>query len=66
LKAKVNLIPYNPVPSDRYRPSSSECVLRFQAILRGAKILAFIRRSRGSDIEAACGQLRAGAIHNRK
>jgi len=66
LKAKVNLIPYNPVPSDRYRPSPPERVLRFQAILRGAKILAFIRRSRGGDIEAACGQLRAGAIHNRK
>jgi 23S rRNA (adenine2503-C2)-methyltransferase len=65
LKAKVNLILYNPVPSDRYRPSPPERVLRFQAILRGAKILAFIRRSRGGDIEAACGQLRAMAGHNK-
>ncbi|RJP18921.1 MAG: 23S rRNA (adenine(2503)-C(2))-methyltransferase RlmN [Candidatus Abyssobacteria bacterium SURF_5] len=61
LKAKVNLIPYNPVPGGRYRAPSEERVLRFQARLREAGVLAFIRRSRGTDIDAACGQLRQSA-----
>lgn len=59
LKAKVNLIPWNQIPSSRFKAPSEERILRFQAELRKAVVLAFIRRSRGADIEAACGQLRA-------
>ena len=59
LNAKVNLIPYNPVPSGRFNPPPAERVLMFQSVLRERGALAFIRRSRGEDIDAACGQLRA-------
>jgi 23S rRNA (adenine2503-C2)-methyltransferase len=63
LHAKVNLIPYNAVPADRFRAPSMERILKFQAKVREKGVLAFIRRSRGEDIEAACGQLRASTIH---
>lgn len=62
LDAKVNLIPYNPVPRDAFRPTPAGRILNFQAKLREAGVLAFIRRSRGQDIEAACGQLRASTM----
>ncbi|RJP67360.1 MAG: 23S rRNA (adenine(2503)-C(2))-methyltransferase RlmN [Candidatus Abyssobacteria bacterium SURF_17] len=61
LRAKVNLIPWNPISSSRFRSPSEERILRFQAELRKAGVLAFIRRSRGADIDAACGQLRASS-----
>lgn len=59
LNAKVNLIACNPALSTKFAPPSEEQVLRFQAELRSGGILAFIRPSRGLDIEGACGQLRA-------
>jgi 23S rRNA (adenine2503-C2)-methyltransferase len=59
LEAKVNLIPYNAVSPGDFGPPSHEKVLEFQSELRRRGILAFIRRSRGVDIDAACGQLRA-------
>lgn len=59
LQAKVNLIPCNPVLSAAFQAPSQEKVLAFQSELRKGGVLAFIRRSRGVDIEAACGQLRA-------
>ncbi len=65
LEAKVNLIAFNPTPSGKFRPPSREKVLQFQAELRRHGVLAFVRRSRGQDIDAACGQLRASAAHSR-
>lgn len=59
LPAKVNLIPYNPVPGLPYRPSSPEAVRRFQEELRRSGIPATLRSSRGVSIQAACGQLAA-------
>ncbi len=56
LKAKVNLIPFNSF-GEQYRPPSKEMVLRFQDTLREAGVNATIRRQRGADIQAACGQL---------
>ena len=57
IHCKVNLIPYNEHPrSDFQRPSDPE-VLRFQKILTDAHLDAFIRKSKGRDILAACGQL---------
>ena len=59
LRAKVNLIPFNPFPGAESTPSTRAQILRFQAILRAHGLNATIRESRGQDIQAACGQLAA-------
>ena len=59
LKAKVNLIPHNPAEPLPYRPSSLNRVEAFRAILESKGIHGFVRRPRGRDIFAACGQLAA-------
>jgi 23S rRNA (adenine2503-C2)-methyltransferase len=56
LKAKVNLIPWNPGDLP-FRESTEESILEFQKILMERGIATFIRRSRGRDVMAACGQL---------
>jgi 23S rRNA (adenine2503-C2)-methyltransferase len=58
LRAKVNLIALNPGPGIEFRTPAEERVARFQSILIAAGIGAFIRRPRGRDIYAACGQLK--------
>ena len=58
LRANVNLIRYNEVEGLPYLRPKSDDVVRFQEILRGAGVNAHVRKSRGRDIEAACGQLR--------
>ncbi|MCW5588479.1 MAG: 23S rRNA (adenine(2503)-C(2))-methyltransferase RlmN [Legionellales bacterium] len=55
--AKINLIPFNPFPGARYQRSSSESIRRFQTILQDAGFNVITRRTRGDDIDAACGQL---------
>ena len=62
--AKVNLIPFNSFPGAVYRCSPPEVIERFCAQLRTSGIVATIRRARGDDIAAACGQL-AGRVQNR-
>ena len=57
LRAKVNLIALNPGSELPYRTPPAERVLAFQRILVGAGIPTFVRRPRGRDIFAACGQL---------
>src|SRR6185503_19392861 len=59
LKAKVNLIPHNPADPLPYLPSSDETVTRFRSILEAKGIHTYVRRPRGRDIFAACGQLAA-------
>ena len=59
LRAKVNLIPHNPADPLPYRPSSLERVESFKRILESKGVHAFVRRPRGRDIYAACGQLAA-------
>ena len=59
LQAKVNLIPHNPADPLPYQPSSEEKVVRFRSILEAKGIHTFVRRPRGRDIFAACGQLAA-------
>jgi 23S rRNA (adenine2503-C2)-methyltransferase len=59
LNAKVNLIPHNPAPELPYRSSPPERIERFQQILINGGVPTFIRRPRGQDISAACGQLAA-------
>jgi 23S rRNA (adenine2503-C2)-methyltransferase len=60
MKCKVNLIPLNPFPGCELKRSPDERILSFQKILMQNKVRALIRESRGQDIRAACGQLRAG------
>lgn len=59
VRAKINLIPFNAHPGIPFQPPAEEKVLDFQEILHRAQLNALIRRSRGSDIGAACGQLAA-------
>jgi 23S rRNA (adenine2503-C2)-methyltransferase len=59
LKAKLNLIPYNDTPGSPYKAPSFENLLRFEKALWAKNVTAIIRKSKGQDIEAACGQLRA-------
>lgn len=58
LRAKVNLIALNPGPGIDFETPVPDKVLEFQKILRAADVPAFIRRPRGRDIYAACGQLK--------
>lgn len=58
LRAKVNLIAFNPGPDISFQTPDQDQVLRFQGILASANVPAFIRRPRGRDIYAACGQLK--------
>jgi len=62
IRSKVNLIPFNPFPGTDFRPSAPEVIERFQRLLLDANVNATVRRSRGRDIQAACGQL---ALANR-
>ena len=58
LRCKVNLIALNPGPGINFTTPSAEQVAAFQTILRQAGVPAFVRRPRGRDIYAACGQLK--------
>ena len=58
IPSKVNLIPFNEYPGSPFRRPPEAVILNFQKVLIGAGITAFIRKSRGRDILAACGQLR--------
>jgi 23S rRNA (adenine2503-C2)-methyltransferase len=62
--AKVNLIPFNPFPGTRYRRSPAHQIQRFRDELIRQGVLATVRRPRGDDIDAACGQL-AGRVIDR-
>lgn len=57
VSAKVNLIPFNPFPHTDYKRSSLQTIFTFRDILMKAGINTTIRRTRGDDIDAACGQL---------
>jgi 23S rRNA (adenine2503-C2)-methyltransferase len=56
--AKVNLIPFNPFPGTRFERSGETEIRAFQKILLDAGVLTMVRRTRGDDIDAACGQLK--------
>jgi 23S rRNA (adenine2503-C2)-methyltransferase len=61
---KFNLIPFNPFPNTEFRTSPRRRILAFQRELQDAGRVATIRRTRGEDIDAACGQL-AGQVRDR-
>ena len=57
IKCKVNLIEYNPIDLAEFVSSSAEKIQRFADYLEKHKVIVNVRRSRGKDIDAACGQL---------
>ena len=58
MRSNVNLIAYNPVAGLPYNAPEEEAVVRFESLLRSRGVNVHVRRSRGADIDAACGQLR--------
>jgi len=62
--AKINLIPFNPFPQSDYQRSRPEVIQAFQDILIAAGYTTITRKTRGDDIDAACGQL-VGKVHDR-
>ncbi|WP_428313452.1 23S rRNA (adenine(2503)-C(2))-methyltransferase RlmN [Hydrocarboniphaga sp.] len=65
MPAKVNLIPFNPFPEAQYKRSKADAIARFAEILKQKDILVTTRRTRGDDIDAACGQL-VGRVQNKQ
>ncbi len=61
---KFNLIPFNPFPNSPFKTSSRNRIVLFQRALQDAGLIATIRKTRGGDIDAACGQL-AGQVNDR-
>ena len=57
ISAKVNLIPFNPFPKTQYKTSKKDTIGNFQDILFKLGIRTMTRRTRGDDVDAACGQL---------
>ena len=55
--SKVNLIPFNPFPNTHYKRSSNNAIHRFTNVLKEAGLITTTRKTRGDDIDAACGQL---------
>jgi 23S rRNA (adenine2503-C2)-methyltransferase len=64
LRCKLNLIPFNPFPASGLQRSSAPRIEAFAAALRDAGIVTTVRKTRGDDIAAACGQL-AGEVQDR-
>ena len=64
LRSKLNLIPFNPFPGTKYRCSSQERIVQFQEIVMRGGLIATVRKTRGEDIDAACGQL-VGKVQDR-
>jgi 23S rRNA (adenine2503-C2)-methyltransferase len=62
LPSKVNLIPFNPFPGTRFERSDEDTIRAFQKILLDADVLTMVRRTRGDDIDAACGQLKGQVL----
>ena len=64
LPCKFNLIPFNPFPQSGLKRSAPERIAAFARILQDAGLVTTVRRTRGGDIDAACGQL-AGEVQDR-
>jgi 23S rRNA (adenine2503-C2)-methyltransferase len=64
MPSKLNLIPFNPFPGTQFERSDEETIRAFQKIVLDGGMLATVRRTRGDDIDAACGQL-VGKVQDR-
>jgi 23S rRNA (adenine2503-C2)-methyltransferase len=68
IRCKINVIPFNPHPDSRYRRPDDSAIERFQQVLQAHGLQVNVRRARGDDIQAACGQLQGEEVshHQRK
>ena len=66
IRCKVNVIPFNPHPGSRYERPDVRCIEGFRQILHAHGVQINIRRPRGDDIQAACGQLQGEELHQRQ
>jgi len=66
LPSKINLIPFNPYPGSPYKRSSNSRIDRFDKVLQSYGLTVITRRTRGDDIDAACGQLAGDVIDRTK
>lgn len=64
LPCKLNLIPFNPFPNSGYEKPSNDAILRFKQIIVNGGIVTTVRKTRGDDVDAACGQL-VGQVDDR-
>jgi len=64
LPCKLNLIPFNPFPNSGYRRPTEAAIQRFKEIMLKGSIMTTVRRTRGDDVDAACGQL-VGQVEDR-
>ena len=64
LSCKLNLIPFNPFPASGLKRSSADRIKAFAQVLQDAGLVTTLRKTRGDDIDAACGQL-AGEVQDR-
>jgi 23S rRNA (adenine2503-C2)-methyltransferase len=60
IPCKINLIPFNPYQGSEFRRPPDETIVAFQKVLTDGNLTALVRKSKGQDILAACGQLKAG------
>lgn len=66
LKCKINLIPCNPISGRDFKPSNDHNLNRFESLLRKKGFRVTVRKTRGDDINAACGQLANTALKTNK
>jgi 23S rRNA (adenine2503-C2)-methyltransferase len=64
--SKINLIPFNPFPGNEYGRSSNSRIDRLSKVLQNAGLTCIVRRTRGDDIDAACGQLVGDVVDRTK
>jgi 23S rRNA (adenine2503-C2)-methyltransferase len=64
--SKINLIPFNPYPGSPYKRSSNSRIDRFNKVLQEHGFTVMVRKTRGDDIDAACGQLVGDVIDRTK
>jgi len=57
LPSKLNLIPFNPFPNSDYKRPSESAILAFKQVMLNGGVLTTVRKTRGDDVDAACGQL---------
>jgi 23S rRNA (adenine2503-C2)-methyltransferase len=66
IRCKVNVIPFNPHPESEFQRPPAASIERFQNVLREHGLQINVRRPRGDDIQAACGQLQGEELHRRQ
>ena len=66
IPAKINLIPFNPWPNSPYECSDRSQIKKFSDILNNAGYSSPIRKTRGQDIMAACGQLKSDSVKTKR